>query len=74
MLTRVWSAAREEDVRLWTSSSEPERDAAIRGNSALREAFVRALQDEACMRLGIEFGTGLIDAEAFYDSMSWEAL
>eukprot|EP00959_Pyramimonas_sp_CCMP1952_P401565 8413992-Pyramimonas_sp.AAC.1 len=26
------------------------------------------------MRLGIEFGTGLIDVEAFYDSMSWEAL
>eukprot|EP00959_Pyramimonas_sp_CCMP1952_P103458 2163664-Pyramimonas_sp.AAC.1 len=40
MLTRVWSLAREEDVRSWSSSAEPALGAAVRGNSALREAFL----------------------------------
>eukprot|EP00959_Pyramimonas_sp_CCMP1952_P070252 1466988-Pyramimonas_sp.AAC.1 len=74
MLTRVWSLAREEDVRSWTSSSEQVRDAVTRRNSALREAFARALQDEARVRMGIDVGASLIAAKAFYDLTSREAL
>ena len=74
MLTRVWSLAREEDVRSWSSSSEPAWDAAVQGNAALREAFLRALHDEAYFKLGIENGHGLLDVQGFYDSIGWAVL
>ena len=74
MLTRVWSLVREEDVRSWSSSAEPAWDAAIRGNSALREAFLRALHDESYFKLGIENGHGLLDVKGFYDSIGWAVL
>eukprot|EP00959_Pyramimonas_sp_CCMP1952_P134833 2821573-Pyramimonas_sp.AAC.1 len=46
MFGRVWSMIREPLVRTWSTSAEQQWDAAIRGNSSLREAFVRAVQEE----------------------------
>eukprot|EP00959_Pyramimonas_sp_CCMP1952_P396882 8315692-Pyramimonas_sp.AAC.1 len=61
MFSRTWSRAREDDVRSWSQDSEPAWDAAVAGNSALREAFARALKGEAMHNLGIAFGEGLVD-------------
>eukprot|EP00959_Pyramimonas_sp_CCMP1952_P431849 9044162-Pyramimonas_sp.AAC.1 len=71
MFSRTWSLAREDEVRSWSMDSEPAWDAAISGNSALREVFLRALHDEGLARLGIAFGEGLLDIKGFYDAMGW---
>eukprot|EP00959_Pyramimonas_sp_CCMP1952_P105185 2198869-Pyramimonas_sp.AAC.1 len=39
MICRVWSMAREPVVQQWASDSQPDWNAAVKGNSALREAY-----------------------------------
>eukprot|EP00959_Pyramimonas_sp_CCMP1952_P095115 1989012-Pyramimonas_sp.AAC.1 len=46
VLCRVWSLAREPVVQSWAQADQPGWDAAVRGNSSLKEAFMRALDDE----------------------------
>ena len=41
------------------------------GNSALREAFVRALASEARARANMAQGDAPLDVEAFYDSIEY---
>eukprot|EP00959_Pyramimonas_sp_CCMP1952_P112762 2357355-Pyramimonas_sp.AAC.1 len=43
MIPRIWSLAREPWVKDWTVASQPRWDAAVAGNSALRECFLRML-------------------------------
>eukprot|EP00959_Pyramimonas_sp_CCMP1952_P423947 8880214-Pyramimonas_sp.AAC.1 len=45
-LCRAWSLAREPVVQAWAQAEQPSWDAAVRGNSSLKEAFMRALDDE----------------------------
>eukprot|EP00959_Pyramimonas_sp_CCMP1952_P237419 4961860-Pyramimonas_sp.AAC.1 len=49
-------------------------DAAVAGNSALREAFVRALEDEVHTRLQIPRGHALWDIASFYVSIEFQPL
>eukprot|EP00959_Pyramimonas_sp_CCMP1952_P173558 3626697-Pyramimonas_sp.AAC.1 len=74
MVGRLWSLIREPLVRQWSSDTEASWDAAVRGNSSLREAFVRALQQEVPHHLGIAVGEGLVDIKSFYDSIEWPGL
>eukprot|EP00959_Pyramimonas_sp_CCMP1952_P148013 3097393-Pyramimonas_sp.AAC.1 len=76
MLCRVWSMAREVQMKEWSAlQAETDHwDAAIAGNCALREAFVRALQDEVHSRLDIPHGQTVVDIASFYDSIEWEPL
>eukprot|EP00959_Pyramimonas_sp_CCMP1952_P454374 9469806-Pyramimonas_sp.AAC.1 len=60
-LCRAWSMAREVQMKEWSSLQGDDRDAAVAGNSALKEAFVRALQDESQTRLSIAHGHGQLD-------------
>eukprot|EP00959_Pyramimonas_sp_CCMP1952_P311008 6508588-Pyramimonas_sp.AAC.1 len=46
MTCRIWSQARDPLVSEWSRATSPEWDAAIEGNAALREAFVRVLDEE----------------------------
>eukprot|EP00959_Pyramimonas_sp_CCMP1952_P425852 8919888-Pyramimonas_sp.AAC.1 len=71
MIARIWSLAREPHVKTWVSESEPMWDAAIQGNAALREAFLRACEEEVSGALGIPTGHGILDIQGFYDSMEW---
>eukprot|EP00959_Pyramimonas_sp_CCMP1952_P114766 2399296-Pyramimonas_sp.AAC.1 len=52
MLCRVWSLAREPCAREWSASLTSSWDAAIAGNSALREAYLRVLESEVAVQLG----------------------
>eukprot|EP00959_Pyramimonas_sp_CCMP1952_P046405 969230-Pyramimonas_sp.AAC.1 len=61
--------AREVQMKEWSSLQDDGWDAAAAGNSALKEAFARALQDEPQTRLSIAHGHGLLDVEAFYDGI-----
>eukprot|EP00959_Pyramimonas_sp_CCMP1952_P138166 2891982-Pyramimonas_sp.AAC.1 len=67
MLCRVWSLAREPHAKAWTMETSPSWDAAIIGNSALGEAFVRALDCELAVKLGGTMGTSILDIKSFYD-------
>eukprot|EP00959_Pyramimonas_sp_CCMP1952_P268994 5624315-Pyramimonas_sp.AAC.1 len=69
MVGRLWSLIREPYVRSWSASAEAHWDAAIRGNSSLREAFVRVLQQEVSHHLGVATGEALVDIQSFYDSI-----
>eukprot|EP00959_Pyramimonas_sp_CCMP1952_P110447 2310542-Pyramimonas_sp.AAC.1 len=66
--------AREVQMKEWSAQQDDHWDAAIAGNSALKEAFIRALQDESQSRLNIDHGHGLLDVEAFYDGIKWGPL
>eukprot|EP00959_Pyramimonas_sp_CCMP1952_P431307 9033216-Pyramimonas_sp.AAC.1 len=50
MPCRVWSLAREPCAREWSASLTASWDAAIAGNSALREAYLRALESEVAVQ------------------------
>eukprot|EP00959_Pyramimonas_sp_CCMP1952_P222855 4659039-Pyramimonas_sp.AAC.1 len=49
-------------------------DAAARGNSSLREAFTRVLQQEVPHHLGVTTGVALVDTQSFYGSIEWPTL
>eukprot|EP00959_Pyramimonas_sp_CCMP1952_P463442 9484926-Pyramimonas_sp.AAC.1 len=53
MINRLWSSSREDQMRAWAVQSAPHWDAAVAQNSALREAFVRALNSEVCARMHV---------------------
>ena len=40
MFSRTWPFARQDNVRSWSQVCEPAWDAAVAGNSALREVFL----------------------------------
>ena len=65
MLTRVWSQARELEVKQWGAASAPEWDAAVPGNSALHEALGRALDEEAHAALGFAYAHAMLDFKSF---------
>eukprot|EP00959_Pyramimonas_sp_CCMP1952_P342632 7178436-Pyramimonas_sp.AAC.1 len=52
----VWSKARKPWVKSWTEATAPSWDAAVRGSSALQEAFRRVLDEEVCSALAIPYG------------------
>eukprot|EP00959_Pyramimonas_sp_CCMP1952_P018388 388879-Pyramimonas_sp.AAC.1 len=66
--------AREGQMRQWSSDSAPHWDAAVAGNSALREAFLRGLNSEVFSRMGVAHGEALLDVASFYDSIEFEVL
>eukprot|EP00959_Pyramimonas_sp_CCMP1952_P277210 5795424-Pyramimonas_sp.AAC.1 len=66
--------AREVQMKEWSPLQGDGWDAAVAGNSALKEAFVRALQDESHTGLSIAHGRGLLDVEAFCDGIEWGPL
>ena len=74
MVARVWSQARETDVQGWAEDTCPAWDAAVKGNSAVFEAFVRAVDEEACTALGFAYAHAMLDFKSFYDSMGWVKL
>eukprot|EP00959_Pyramimonas_sp_CCMP1952_P434234 9092921-Pyramimonas_sp.AAC.1 len=74
MFSRLWSLIREPVVRQWSNSSAPYWDAAMKGNAALREAFVRTLEGEVGHQLGVVSGAGFLDIDGFYDNIVWELL
>eukprot|EP00959_Pyramimonas_sp_CCMP1952_P333677 6987959-Pyramimonas_sp.AAC.1 len=63
MVGRLWSLIRKPYVRSWSASAEAHWDAAVRGNSSLREAFVRVLQQEVSHHLGAATGEALVDIQ-----------
>eukprot|EP00959_Pyramimonas_sp_CCMP1952_P060474 1263511-Pyramimonas_sp.AAC.1 len=63
MAWRVWSLAREPVSKAWTSASCPDWDAAVSGNSALHEAFVRVLESEIAVKLGATVGSAVLDIQ-----------
>eukprot|EP00959_Pyramimonas_sp_CCMP1952_P207894 4348691-Pyramimonas_sp.AAC.2 len=69
MFCRLWGMASEGQVRQWALDDEPVWDAAVANNSALREACVRALEEEVHVRLRVPHGHALVDVHAFYDSI-----
>eukprot|EP00959_Pyramimonas_sp_CCMP1952_P412539 8644833-Pyramimonas_sp.AAC.1 len=71
MLSRVWSMSREPWSKAWSSRTEPSWDAAVRGNSSLREAFRRALDEEVAGILNVSYGHALTDIDGYYDNMLW---
>eukprot|EP00959_Pyramimonas_sp_CCMP1952_P403853 8462527-Pyramimonas_sp.AAC.1 len=46
LLGRLWSLTREPLARDWSAETEEGWDAAAAGNSSLREAYLRAVQEE----------------------------
>eukprot|EP00959_Pyramimonas_sp_CCMP1952_P116274 2431054-Pyramimonas_sp.AAC.1 len=68
--------AREVEMKEWSieQAGVDHWDAAVAGNSALREALVRALEDEVHTRLQIPSGHTLWDLASFYDSIEFEPL
>eukprot|EP00959_Pyramimonas_sp_CCMP1952_P107574 2248968-Pyramimonas_sp.AAC.1 len=73
-LCRVWSLAREPVVQARAQAEQPSWGAAVRGNSSLEEAFMRALDDELFTRLKLAKGYALADIQSFYDMMEWSTL
>eukprot|EP00959_Pyramimonas_sp_CCMP1952_P092039 1926477-Pyramimonas_sp.AAC.1 len=65
---------REDAMREWSRRTAPAWDAAVAGNSSLREAFARAVSEESFAALGVSYGHGLVDIQKFYDSMPWAGL
>eukprot|EP00959_Pyramimonas_sp_CCMP1952_P030610 641603-Pyramimonas_sp.AAC.1 len=59
--------SREPLIKEWSRESQPQWDAAVEGNSALREAFLRILGEEVHSRLDVMCGHGLLDIQYCYD-------
>eukprot|EP00959_Pyramimonas_sp_CCMP1952_P209497 4383051-Pyramimonas_sp.AAC.1 len=74
MMCRLWSLIRDPHGRIWTKEVTASWDAALADNSSLREAFLRAVQQEVPQRLGVACGEGLIDIPGFYDAIDWSRL
>eukprot|EP00959_Pyramimonas_sp_CCMP1952_P079941 1671381-Pyramimonas_sp.AAC.1 len=69
MICRIWSLSREPLIREWASAGQPDWEAAIAGNSALREPHLRALDEELFTKMKASHGHGLSDIQSFYDEM-----
>eukprot|EP00969_Alexandrium_andersonii_P332429 14690265-Alexandrium_andersonii.AAC.1 len=74
MLARIWARCRRSDFRAWSESESGPWDAAVVGNSALRECMTRVVQHEIWNELGISCADLYLDIEKFYDSMMLAAL
>eukprot|EP00959_Pyramimonas_sp_CCMP1952_P292368 6114640-Pyramimonas_sp.AAC.1 len=70
-IARMWSMCREDTAREWNLECSAPWDAAVRGNSAPREAYERALQEEISALVQVPQGRGLLDISQFYDSIDW---
>lgn len=70
MLQRVWSKCREPVAKEWSFAINPFWDAAVAGNSPLREALERALCDEVVAHIGGHSISGYLDVKQFYDNIS----
>eukprot|EP00959_Pyramimonas_sp_CCMP1952_P124493 2603208-Pyramimonas_sp.AAC.1 len=70
MTRRIWPQARGPLVAEWSAAAAPEWDAAIEGNAALREAFVKVLDEELAVHLKSASGHGLADVEGFPETIS----
>ena len=55
-------------------STPTDWDAAIAGNSALQEAFMKAVDHEMFHRLGAAHGCAVLDIKSFYDHIRWTRL
>eukprot|EP00959_Pyramimonas_sp_CCMP1952_P267152 5585455-Pyramimonas_sp.AAC.1 len=60
-IARLWSMCREDTVREWNLECSAPCAAAVRGNSALKEAYERALQDEISALVQVPQGHWLLD-------------
>ncbi len=69
-LLRLWSLLRKDAITPWTASQAGHWDAAIAGNSSLREVLERMVLDETAEAATMHTYNGLLDIGKFYDSMS----
>eukprot|EP00959_Pyramimonas_sp_CCMP1952_P404730 8482088-Pyramimonas_sp.AAC.1 len=74
VLCRGWSAAREPYTKEWNTQSQTDWGAARAGNSALKEAYMRAMDEELFFRLRSSQGHALLDIKSFYDEIGWSIL
>eukprot|EP00959_Pyramimonas_sp_CCMP1952_P244474 5110240-Pyramimonas_sp.AAC.1 len=74
MLCRVWSLCREPCARDWSASLTSDWDAAIAGNNAFREAYLKVLESEVAVKLGATVGRAILDIKSFYDHIQWPRL
>eukprot|EP00959_Pyramimonas_sp_CCMP1952_P417786 8752985-Pyramimonas_sp.AAC.1 len=70
-VARLWSMCREDAVQEWNKDCFAHWGAAAKGNSALREAYQRALQEELAAYVQVPQAHGLLDVAQFYDSIDW---
>eukprot|EP00959_Pyramimonas_sp_CCMP1952_P452232 9466213-Pyramimonas_sp.AAC.1 len=68
MVAEVWSRARGPEVQGWAEDTCPAWDAAVKGNSAVFEAFVAAVDEGACAAPGFARARAMPDLNSVYDS------
>eukprot|EP00959_Pyramimonas_sp_CCMP1952_P370095 7751102-Pyramimonas_sp.AAC.1 len=73
-LGRTWELMHRDRVRTWAKDVEEPWDAAVAGNSCLREAMIRALGDEVAQAFSIHTAIALLDIKRFYDSLSFQKI
>eukprot|EP00959_Pyramimonas_sp_CCMP1952_P313174 6555303-Pyramimonas_sp.AAC.1 len=59
---------RENYIEPWAAEEAAHWDAALAGNSALREAFVKTLYEEVHGYLKISYAHAIMDIQSFYDT------
>eukprot|EP00959_Pyramimonas_sp_CCMP1952_P326500 6834469-Pyramimonas_sp.AAC.1 len=74
MSGRLWSLIGEPHVQDWSKNHTEAWDAAVAGNSCLREAYLRAIDEELAHTMGMNYGHALTDVQEFYDSIPWHLL
>eukprot|EP00959_Pyramimonas_sp_CCMP1952_P047250 986048-Pyramimonas_sp.AAC.1 len=62
-MVRCWELLHRPAVRRWAKQQEREWDAAVAGNSCLREAMRGVICDECCDALKLFHGNLLADIE-----------
>eukprot|EP00959_Pyramimonas_sp_CCMP1952_P156394 3270716-Pyramimonas_sp.AAC.1 len=70
-IARLWSMCREDAVQEWNKECFAHWGAAAKGNSALREAYQRALHEELAAHVQTSQAHGLLDVAQFYGSIEW---
>ena len=73
-LVRLQGAIRAPTPDKWCESQAAWWDHAVKGSSALRAALVRALFDEIDMQMGRDIIAGMVDLQAFYDTIKCSKL
>ena len=68
-IARTWQLLRRPAVDKWCEGTTEQWDAALKGNSCLREALGRMLRDECINEAGAFAATFLADIKRFYDSL-----
>eukprot|EP00959_Pyramimonas_sp_CCMP1952_P426145 8925808-Pyramimonas_sp.AAC.1 len=61
VVARFWSLHRGPPVRSWPSQHIASWDAAVEGNPSLREAYLRAIDEEMAHTMNMNFGHAIID-------------